>query len=271
MAISIQIKRGSLDKINAASLKAAELALETGSNTLYTGIDGQAGTAVPVRAGSAATATTATKLSAGKDFSISGDVTATAVSFDGSANVELKATIPAASIDTDKLAAGVVTSLGKADSAVQSVVTGTANGFISVDGADVAVKGLGSAAFTDASAYDAKGDAEAVKGTAADLKTAVTVYGARALAQQGIDDAASALAEAQAKVASVTAADKSVVITAGTTPTVKANISTTAGNALSLDDKGLFVATPAEYTAGTSISIDNHVISLSDIDCGELV
>ena len=84
MAISIQIKRGSLDKINAASLKAAELALETGSNTLYTGIDGQAGTAVPVRAGSAATAT---KLAAGKDFSISGDVTATAVSFDGSANV----------------------------------------------------------------------------------------------------------------------------------------------------------------------------------------
>ena len=537
MAISIQIKRGSLDKINAASLKAAELALETGSNTLYTGIDGQAGTAVPVRAGSAATAT---KLAAGKDFSISGDVTATAVSFDGSANVELKATIPAASIDTDKLAAGVVTSLGKADSAVQTVATGTANGSISVDGADVAVKGLGSAAykevgteagqiptlnnegklpvdlvpdistkyiavsqkgaksgvaelgadglvpeaqlpafvksvgatadkgiaiggtaqaptvgvvidpdasnaltvgaaglkvvvptaaeysvtkkadagdyaavyqltkdgtpvgaeinipkdmvvksgevvenpdathtgtflvltlanatedkvyinvsdlieyvtsgsavgdmvvidvsadhkvtatitdgtvtkaklvqavqdslgkadsalqaadiaegktngsiavkgtdvsvhglgsaaFTDAGAYDAKGDAEAVKGTASDPKTAATVYGARALAQQGIDDAASALAEAQAKVASVTATDKSVVVTAGTNPAIKANISTTAGNALKLDDNGLFVATPAEYTAGTSISIDNHVISLSSIDCGELL
>lgn len=37
-----------------------------------------------------------------------------------------------------------------ADSAVQSIATGTANGTISVDGADVAVKGLGSAAFTEA-------------------------------------------------------------------------------------------------------------------------
>lgn len=40
-----------------------------------------------------------------------------------------------------------------ADSAVQSVTTGTENGTISVDGEDVAVKGLGSAAFTDSSAY----------------------------------------------------------------------------------------------------------------------
>lgn len=40
-----------------------------------------------------------------------------------------------------------------ADTAIQSVTTGTANGTISVDGEDVAVKGLGSAAFTDSSAY----------------------------------------------------------------------------------------------------------------------
>lgn len=45
----------------------------------------------------------------------------------------------------------------KADSAVQSVVSGTANGTISVDGEDVAVGGLGGAAYTDASAYEKAG------------------------------------------------------------------------------------------------------------------
>jgi hypothetical protein len=41
----------------------------------------------------------------------------------------------------------------KADSAVQTVVTGTTNGTIKVDGTDVAVKGLGSAAYTESTAY----------------------------------------------------------------------------------------------------------------------
>lgn len=50
----------------------------------------------------------------------------------------------------------------KADSALQAadVVTGTANGSISVKGTDVAVKGLGSAAYTESSAYDVAGAAE---------------------------------------------------------------------------------------------------------------
>lgn len=47
----------------------------------------------------------------------------------------------------------------KADSAVQSVTEGTANGTIKVDDEDVAVHGLGSAAYTEASAYDAAGTA----------------------------------------------------------------------------------------------------------------
>lgn len=46
-----------------------------------------------------------------------------------------------------------------ADGAVQEVTTGEANGTISVDGEDVAVKGLGSAAYTDAGAYDVSGAA----------------------------------------------------------------------------------------------------------------
>lgn len=51
----------------------------------------------------------------------------------------------------------------KANSAVQSVAEGTTNGTIVVDGAKVAVHGLGSAAYTEASAYDASGAAATVK------------------------------------------------------------------------------------------------------------
>ena len=46
-----------------------------------------------------------------------------------------------------------------ADSAVQSITTGGTNGTINVDGIEVAVKGLGSAAYTESSAYDAAGTA----------------------------------------------------------------------------------------------------------------
>lgn len=51
-----------------------------------------------------------------------------------------------------KLATSVQTSLGLADSALQSsdIVTGSTNGTISVDGTDVAVAGLGTAAYADA-------------------------------------------------------------------------------------------------------------------------
>lgn len=44
------------------------------------------------------------------------------------------------------------------------IVTGTANGTIAVKGADVAVKGLGSAAYAETSAFDAAGAASAVQG-----------------------------------------------------------------------------------------------------------
>lgn len=75
-------------------------------------------------------------------------------------------------VTTDKLADSIVTSLGKADSAVQSVTETAAagtNGTITVDGSEVAVKGLGSAAYTASSAYDAAG-------AASDAETAAKSY-----------------------------------------------------------------------------------------------
>lgn len=58
-----------------------------------------------------------------------------------------------AGIPKTDLESGVQTSLGLADSAVQKVETGTSNGTIKVDGTDVAVKGLGSAAYTASTNY----------------------------------------------------------------------------------------------------------------------
>lgn len=46
-----------------------------------------------------------------------------------------------------------IASLEKADSAVQSITTGTSNGTILVDGTSVSVKGLGSAAYTSSDSY----------------------------------------------------------------------------------------------------------------------
>ena len=56
-----------------------------------------------------------------------------------------------------------------ADTALQKIdiVSGSTNGTIAVDGSDVAVKGLGSAAYTEASAYE-------VAGAAASAETAAT-------------------------------------------------------------------------------------------------
>ena len=92
-----------------------------------------------------------------------------------------------------KLHADVVAKLAKAVSAVQEVKAGTANGTIAVDGADVAVAGLKSAAYTESTAYDAAGTADGVKtaliGGTDDNDAALTIYGAKAYAKAMVDGA----------------------------------------------------------------------------------
>lgn len=102
-----------------------------------------------------------------------------------SATREISATIVAGSIGATELAANAVTtakiadgnvtkaklsttvqeSLNLADSALQKadITTGGANGTIAVEGEDVAVKGLGSAAFVATETFDAAGSAAAVQ------------------------------------------------------------------------------------------------------------
>ena len=88
---------------------------------------------------------------AGKNVSASGDTYVNAIA-EGNA-VTVSAT------DSTKA------SLALADSALQKadITTGSANGTIAVEGTDVAVKGLGTAAYTDATAYDVAGSASTVK------------------------------------------------------------------------------------------------------------
>lgn len=125
-----------------------------------------------------------------------------------------------------------------ASSAIQSITTGSANGTISVDGTDVAVKGLGSAAYTASTAYDASGAASAVLGTSSDTATANTVYGAKAAAS-----------------AAQTKADNIATNLAKQSITVTESSSTTTG-------KVVFVYATGESTTST-VTID--AISASDI------
>lgn len=70
------------------------------------------------------------------------------------------ATINDGSIAKGKLTTEVQASLAKADSAVQSVAEGSTNGTVAVDGTDVAVHGLGSAAYADAATFETAGAAD---------------------------------------------------------------------------------------------------------------
>ena len=76
------------------------------------------------------------------------------------------------------------------DLPVDTLISGSANGTVAFNGADVAVTGLKSAAYTEASAYDASGAADAAKaaviGTSADASTAETVYGAKAYTDEAL-------------------------------------------------------------------------------------
>ena len=63
-----------------------------------------------------------------------------------------------------------------------TIAEGATNGTVAVNGTDVAVHGLGSAAYEDTTAFDAAGAAAAVLGDSEDTATDNTVYGAKAYA-----------------------------------------------------------------------------------------
>lgn len=78
---------------------------------------------------------------------------------------------------------GAWTDVGSPITITYTLVEGTANGTVKFNGTDIKVHGLGSAAYTDSTAYDSAGAADAVKtaviGTTGDAATANTIYGAK--------------------------------------------------------------------------------------------
>lgn len=90
----------------------------------------------------------------------------------------------------------------------------------SVAGADVAVTGLGSAAFANTTDFDADGAAAAVLGLSTDNKDAATVYGARALANSILGTANDGT---EAKTVHGALAAIAALAGEGNTATVKAN------------------------------------------------
>lgn len=139
----------------------------TDTNTTYTFASGSAGSftvtpssgsAQTVSIGKPATAGTADKVAKKLIISLNGTAQ---TGFDGSAVVSFNITPASIGAATAAQGALAASALQKAD-----ITTGTSDGAISVDGTNVPVKGLGSAAYTNTSAYDAAGDADAALASA---------------------------------------------------------------------------------------------------------
>lgn len=97
---------------------------------------------------------------------ISADIVAGSIgAADLAANAVTTDKITDKNVTKAKLADDVQASLGKADSAVQTIAESTVNGSILVDGKEVAVHGLGTAAYVDTDDFEAAGTAKQVYDT----------------------------------------------------------------------------------------------------------
>lgn len=131
---------------------------------------------------------------------------------------KVTARVKEGSLTKEMLASGVVASLGKADSAVQTVVAGDTNGTIKVDGNAVAVTGLQDAAYATVESINATAQGyvntakAALEGTKeTDTDASVTITGAKKyadkVAKTASDNADAALTN---KIAELKNNDKAV-------------------------------------------------------------
>lgn len=104
---------------------------------------------------------------------------------------KVTANVKNGSLTKEMLAAGVVASLDKADTAVQTVATGVTNGTIKVDGTEIAVAGLQNAAFATVKSINdtAQGYVDTAKAAlegndATDNENSATIVGAKKYADK---------------------------------------------------------------------------------------
>lgn len=126
------------------------------------------------------------------------------------------------------------TNVGDPITITYTLAEGSANGTVSFNGVDVPVHGLGTAAYTDADAYDAAGAAAGVQtaltGTTGDASTVLTLYGVKKYAQE---QAAAAQTAAQGYADTQIGAAKTELIGTGdaTATTIKGAVQEAKGYA----------------------------------------
>ena len=174
-------------------------------------------------------------------------------------------------------AAGGVLSFGGQSGDITLATAGTNNGDVNLKmtgkALSASIVGLGSAAFTESSAYDTKGAAAAVLGKSTDTSTKKTVYGAIALANEKatpslVDEKITAAGTKYATAAQGTKADNALqsvsasgddYITAsagakaGNSQTITVSTNVQAVNSASASAKGLAEASDVKNY------VDNHV------------
>ena len=174
-------------------------------------------------------------------------------------------------------AAGGVLSFGGQSGDITLATAGTKNGDVNLKmtgkALSASIVGLGSAAFTESSAYDAKGAAAAVLGKSTDASTEKTVYGAIALANEKatpglVDEKITAAGTKYATAAQGTKADNALQsVSASGDDYITASAGAKAGNSqtITVSTKVQAVSSASASAKGLAEAsdvknyVDNHV------------
>lgn len=210
------------------------------------------------------------------------DATEVQIAFDG---YKVSATLVDGGVSTDKIAdLAVVTgkiadknvtkakleqavqdSLGKADTAVQTVAEGTTNGEILVDGEAVKVHGLGTAAYQNSDAFDAKDAAANVKTELLGDETTPgdeTIRSVKKAVEKEVTDRTTAVKDATDKI---TALEEKVDGALGD----GSNVATQITNAIAKLDSEKTAATGKVINKITQV--DGVITEIGELDVADLI